>query len=81
MFWSIQSACLAIFGKYNMFQDTFCGVFGGDILNSGEIFVLKHVILPRKGPKCSQILNIVQFWPVLLSSEGLFGHFLEIKHV
>jgi len=37
------------------------------------ISVLKHVILPRKGPKSSQILNIVPFWPILLNCEDLLG--------
>ena len=56
----------------------FLVVCGCNLLISGEIFVLKHVVLPKKDPKSSQILNILQFWPVLLNFDGLFGHFLEI---
>ena len=78
-FCSILMAHLAIFWKYNMFKDTLLVVFGCDLLISGEIFALKHVVLPIKCPKCRHILNIVQFWPILLNSDGLFGHFfLEI---
>ena len=62
------------FLKYNMSKFT----FWGELLISWEIFVLKHAVLPRKGPKCSWILNIVQFGPILLNSDGLFGHFLEL---
>ena len=54
----------------------FLVVCGCNLLIFGEIFVLKHVILPIKGPKSSRILNILQFWPVLLNFDGLFGHFL-----
>ena len=38
----------------------------------------KCFLLPRKDPKTSHILNIVQFWPALVNSKGSFGHFLEI---
>ena len=40
--------------------------------------VLSHIILQRKGPKSSQISNIVQFWSILLNSVDSFNHFLEI---
>ena len=43
------------------------------------IFVLSHIVLPRKCPKSSQILNIVQFWSVQLNSEGSIGHFFGNK--
>ena len=37
--------------------------------------VLKLVIFQRKCPKIHHILKIVQFWSILLNSEGLLGHF------
>ena len=41
--------------------------------------VLSHVILQRNGPKSTQILNILQFWSILLNSVDSFSHFfLEI---
>ena len=37
--------------------------FWVDLLICGEVFILQHVILPRKGPKRSQILNVCSFDP------------------
>ena len=73
-FCPIQRVHLAFFWNITCL----CLLFGGELLISWEIFVLKHAVLPRKGPKCSWILNIVQFGPILLNSDGLFGHFLEL---
>ena len=43
--------------------------------------VIEHVVLSRNGPKSNRIFEIVQIWPILLNSEGSFGHFLEIWYV
>ena len=76
-FCSNLRACLALFVKYNLIKHTFCRFWGWTMI-SGEIFVLTDVVFPCKGPKSSQIKNIVLFWPILLKLECLFGHFLEI---
>ena len=51
------------------------GVFGRNFLIFGEIFVLQHVVLPRKDPKSCLVWNIVQSRPILLNSDGWFGLF------
>ena len=60
-FCSIPRARLAIFWKYDMFEDIFFGLFKAYLLTSRDIFVFKHILLPGNGPKSSQILNTVQF--------------------
>ena len=42
----------------------FFGLFKAYLLTSRDIFVFKHILLPGNGPKSSQILNTVQFWPI-----------------
>ena len=49
-----------------------------EINRSAPKSVFEHVILPRKGSKSCRILKIVQFWLILLNSDGSFGHFSEI---
>ena len=56
----------------------FFGLFKAYLLTSRDIFDFKHILLPENGPKSSQILNTVQFWPIQPYSNCLFSHFLEI---
>ena len=85
-FWilsSFEQHCSILWVRLAIFKNKTCmrtlfGFFGGDLLTYEEIFALKQVLLPRKGPKSNQILNTVQFWPILLNSKGSFGHFLGI---
>ena len=59
--------------KIQLFLDPFKTKNSLQIKRLQLISVLKHVILPRKGPKSSQILNIVPFWPILLNCEDSLG--------
>ena len=70
----------SFFGNITCLRELF-GDFRGNLLISGVMLVFQHIALTRNFSKRSQILNIVQFWPVLLKSECSYGHFLEIKHV
>ena len=56
----------------------FFGLFKAYLLISRDIFVFKHILLPGNGPKSSQILNTVQFWPIQPHSNCSYSHFLEI---
>ena len=79
-FAQFQGLIWPFFGNITCLRKLFGG-FRDNLLILGMMFVFQHVALTRNGSKRSQILNIVQFWPVLLKSESSYGHFLEIKHV
>ena len=75
---SIPRARMAISWKYDMLEDTFLG-FSRLIYWYLEICLsLNTILLPGNGPKSSQILNTVQFWPILPDSNCLLSRFLEI---